>query len=201
MSLDALRADLAASLGDAGATFSQPDLDRHLTVAAHELGRKRRRTLSATLQLVAGQSEYAAPADLVMPTMSSWGVSERAASRPWRNTWPGRLPRLTALGDPGAMKLLLTPAPTAQQIQLLGASYPFYYLAAHHLDADATKTTVREVDRGLLLLRAQAEAMKELAMRNLKKPVSMREGLNASPRNGTPAALYDQLLRAWEAHP
>ncbi len=59
-------------------------------------------------------------------------------------------------------------------------------------------TTVPDEHRGLLLLRAQAEAMQELAARNIAKPVQLRDGQGGAPRNGVPAALHAQLMDAFE---
>jgi len=53
--------------------------------------------------------------------------------------------------------------------------------------------------RGALLLRAQAECCKELAMRNVAKPVTMRDGGGGQPRNGTPGHLYSVLLAEFMA--
>ena len=52
--------------------------------------------------------------------------------------------------------------------------------------------------RSLLLLRAQAEACRELALRNVSKPVTMRDAVGSQPRNGTPSALYQMLLTEFE---
>ena len=70
----------------------------------------------------------------------------------------------------------------------------FYYFGVHAIGSAAVDTTVSAPDRALLLLRAQAEAMRELAMRNVVKPQQMRDGYTSMPRNGTPAALFESLL-------
>ncbi len=194
--------DLKASLNDAASTFNaanDADFNRHLDMAAMDLGRVRRRTLAGTITLQADVSEYDAPTDMLMPKMASWGANEKAAAKPWDASYPGRLPRMSMFGDPGASQIILSPAPTQNQISLLGSSYRFFYFAGHVIgDGQNTQTTVREGDRGLLLLRAQAEAMKELSMRGSKKPVQLRDGMNSAPKNGTPAALFEQLMREFE---
>jgi hypothetical protein len=81
---------------------------------------------------------------------------------------------------------------------MLGSEFRYYYFALHSIGAAAADTTVKASDRGLLLLRAQAEAMKEMAMRNIKKPVQMRDGLASAPRNGTPASLFQALMDQFE---
>ncbi|MGC8165252.1 hypothetical protein ACP3WT_27055, partial [Salmonella enterica] len=67
----------------------------------------------------------------------------------------------------------------------------------HHIDEQASKTTISPGDRDLLILRAQAEAMREMVMRNIKKPVQQRDGLNSAPKNMTPSAFYDKLMEEW----
>ena len=58
---------------------------------------------------------------------------------------------------------------------------------------------MRPADRNLLLIRATAQAMTELSHHNLAKPVVLgSNGVGAMPKNGTPAALADQLLKLFE---
>jgi len=198
MSQADLVADLKASLQDAADVFTaanDADFIRHLDSAALGLARHRPRTLLGSLVLMADQSAYAAPDDFHAYKASLWGD---VRLRPWEKAWPGRLPDLRVAEMAGSLQLHLIPAPTAAQIAVLGADYRFYYYARHLVGVAAADTTVRAADRGLLLLRAQAEAMKELAMRNIKKPVQLRDGISSSPRNGTPSYLYEALLDQFE---
>ena len=203
MSMDqaSLIAELKASLHDAASVFTaanDADIIRHLDMAALDLGRFRPRIRSGSITLVPDQPSYPAPSDMIAPHRFRWGDAEQLQRRPWTSTYPGRMPRLSLIGDPGAAEILLTPAPTQQQIHLLGSSMTLLYRAGHTIALQAADTTVRSTDRGLLLLRAQAEAMKELSSRNMKKPVSLRDGSNSTARNSTPAALYEQLMREFE---
>ncbi len=193
-----LRADLKASLHDSASVLADPeDFDRCLDVAAEEMGAvggsSGSRTLAATLTLVAGQSEYAAPEGFLRFKMALWGTSTPV--KPWDRAYPGRLPDVAACDA----VLVLTPAPTAEQIALLGSAYRFFYFAAHTVSDTAGETTLPASNRSLLLLRAQAECCRELALRNITKPVALRDGISSGPRNGTPAALYRQLLDEFEA--
>lgn len=194
MSQADLVTDHKAGLMDSADTFTaalDADFIRHLDNAAQALGVRRPRTLLGELTLVADQSGYAAPADFHLFKTGLWG---NTTAKPWDKNWAGKLPRVSVVEVDGAMEIHLDPPPTAAQITLLGAAYKFYYFAKHTISATASATTVRPGDRGLLLLRAQAEAMKEMALRNIKKPVQMRDGLASAPRNGTPAALFQALL-------
>ncbi len=198
MSQADLIADLRDSLHDAASVFTAPaeqDFIRLLGVAAGELGRVRTRAMSASLTLVAGQSGYAAPADLIDFIADTWGAG--LMPQPWETYYPGPNPRVAVAYLAGVRSLLLAPAPTALQISLFGSAYSYTYLASHTVSESASATTVPAGERSLLLLRAQAEAMREVAIRNSAKPVSMRDGYSGQPRNGTPAALYQALLQEW----
>lgn len=191
--------DLKASLNDATSTFtaaSDADFKRHLAVAALAFARIRPRTLVDSLTLVADQVEYTVPTDFVAFKSSLWGIAPRTRPQPWESTWTGRLPDVRyAEKSDGTKKLCLDPAPTAAQINTLGAEYRYYYYAGHVISATAANTTILPGERDRLLLRAQAEAMRELAIRGVKKPVSLRDGSGGSvSRHGTPGYLYEQML-------
>lgn len=173
---------------------------RQLRIAARAISIcKRPRTLLASLALVADQSTYPAPADLIAVKVSDWGTA-RQHREPW-NLPRDPLPSIRRLESAATAVLQLTPAPSADQIAAYGAAYTLYYLASHQIP-DAGDTTITERDVDLLLLRAKVEAMRELAIRNHNKPVSLREGggLGGSAggsqsRNATAPALYDAFLR------
>lgn len=201
MSQTDLVADLKASLHDAAEVFTaaaDADFVRFLDMAARDLGRFRRRTLVGSLTLQADVGLYAAPDDMAAVKSHLWGISPTAVPKPWEKGYPGRLPDMSLSEVGGSTAIALNPPPTAAQINVLGSEFRYYYFARHVIAVDAVSTTVRMADRGLLLLRAQAEAMKEMSMRNIKKPVQMRDGLASAPRNGTPAALFQALLEQFE---
>jgi len=203
MSQDDLVADLKASINDAASSFkaaADADFKRHITVSALALGEKRPRTLFSTLTLVAEQPAYPAPALFCAFKSHLWGIAPRSSPQPWEKGWPGKLPKVKVVetnDDPVTRQLHLDPPPTGAQIGALGTEFRFYFYGGHVVDATAAKTSVAPGDRGLLILRAQAEAMRELAMRNVNKPVMMREGIASQPRNGTPSWLYQELLKEW----
>lgn len=193
-----LLGDYTAALNDAATLFKAEDLERHLRTAARIVAStKRPRTKAAELTLVADQCHYEAPADLVLPKLSSWG---HTPAMPW--TKPrGPLPQIrTALVD-DATHLVLSPAPSAEQIAAYGARYPYYYLAAHVIDTAADTTTIGEADVDLVILRALVEAMRAASVRGAGKPVHLRNATapGSSPKNTTPAALYTALLAEFES--
>lgn len=198
MSRAELAATLAASMHDMASVFTGgfDDFSRHLDAAAMDMGRARPRTLLGTITLVADQEAYAAPADLLVFKSSVWPVRR---SQPWEKNWTGKLPDVSVESTGEAATLHLAPPPTAQQITQYGASYRFYYLAGHVIADNGAQTTVRSADRGLLILRAQAEAMRELMMRNAGKPVTMRDGISGGTRNGTPSAIFESLMKEFES--
>ena len=199
MSQAELVADLKASLQDAAHVFiatADADFIRHLDAAALDFTRVRPRTLLGEITIVADQFNYAAPADLLTYKSALWGVNRY--SQPWEKSWPGRLPDVRVAENAGVRELHFFFFFTSQQIAVLGSAFKFWYFATHVIGTDEADTTILSGDRGLLLLRAQAEAMKELAMRNIAKPVQMRDGVSSGPRNGTPSYLFETLMEYFE---
>lgn len=195
MSQADLVADLKASLLDAAGPFKaadDADFVRHLTVAAQALNPKRPRTLASSIVLQADTAMYTAPADMWRYKSTTWGVSR---PKPWEKSWPGRLPSVSDVDG----VLWFSPAPTAQQIATLGAAFSFFYYARHAVGVDAADTTVSAADRGLLLLRAQGEAMRELAMRDSVRPVQAQSAFSGLPKTGTPGALARWFIEEFEA--
>lgn len=189
--------DLKRSVGDAASPFTDPndgDWKRFVAVALVAMQDKRPRTLLGSMQLVAEQMQYAVTApDFAQYKTHVWGTRP---VRPWDRCYPGALPRVAAVHDAAGWTLAFDPAPTAAHINAYGAEFRYWYFGTHVL---GNTPTLAQADRPLLLLRAQAEVMRELSMRNVNKPVALRDGYSGQPRNSTPAALYDQLLREFAA--
>lgn len=201
MSQADLVADLKGMLMDAANKFtdaSDLDLIRCLDNAARDLGRFRPRTLSGSVTLVADQNNYAAPADYLRFKFSYWGLAERNTYQPWQGKFPQRLPSVQTIEGASGLELMLLPAPTAQQITDLGSTYRFLYFAGHVIGADAANTSVQLGDRHLLLLRAVAEALFNLAANGITKPVQLGPGVGSMPKNGSPGALAEQALKDFE---
>lgn len=196
-----LVADLKASLFDAKAVFTTPadgDFKRFLAQALPDMQFKRPVTRLGSITLVAGEGRYAVvEADFAAFKTDLWRDPSRVP-KPWEPTYPGALPRICAMREVDAWFIQLDPAPAAAHLAALGDTFKFYYFAAHAIGADAANTTVNPQDRGLLLLRAQAEAMLAVGMRNAGKPVQLRDGLSGTPRNSTPAALHELLMKIFK---
>jgi hypothetical protein len=205
--LSDLTTELKDSLHDAGEVFETTDFQRHVRIALRDMAlHKRPRELYAPLTLEAGQRTYPAPADLASVIGLDW-VSERSRE-PWHNDYPGPAPLASVIESSSGREIRLSPPPTAQQVRALNGECDLIYLAEHQLEevagsdpADFTVTSLDEADRYLVLLRAQAEACRELAMRNVTKPVELRGGGLSQPRNDTPRALYAALLAEWRDAP
>jgi hypothetical protein len=193
--------DLKRSLNDAGGVFNtagDADWRRFIATALVAMETKRPRTLLGTVTLTAEEVRY----PLSLPEFAQykthvWGAR---ALKPWLPAYPGALPRVAAVQEgAGAWALMFDPAPTAGHISAYGSNFKFWYFGKHALALDPAPSTLAPGDRPLLLLRAQAEAMRELSMRNVNKPVSVRDGFSGAPRNSTPAALFQVLLQEFEA--
>ena len=198
MSQADLVVDLKNMLQDAAAKFTEAedaDFVRHLTIAAQDLGRFRHRTKLGSVTLEADKNDYPAPADMIKPKVGLWGLNERRTRKPWQRNFPQTLPQLDVIEGDSGIEIHLNPAPTAEQIADLGQTFKFYYFAGHSIADDAAQTTVRSADRHLLLIRAAAQALFELAANGISKPVQLGPGVGSMPKNGTPGALSDQLLK------
>jgi hypothetical protein len=209
LTLDELLPDYTASLNDARLVFGEDEsvdqaenLTRHLHAAAAAISiDKRPRTAQASLTLVADQDAYTdVPADLLTPKFGLWGTDRLRAI--WRAP-RGPLPTLTLAQTAAGPALILTPAPSCEQIDAWGATYRYYYFASHAITDTASTSTLAARDKGLVILRAQVEAMRETAMRNAHKPVTLRDASagGGQTRNTTPAALYAALLAEYERAP
>jgi hypothetical protein len=201
MSLEDLVADLKRSLHDCAAVFNagdDADFVRFLRQALPDMGWKRARTLIGQVTLAAGTANYslAAVPDFYTYKTHLWEPNYHL--QPWEPGYPGAAPRVSSYKDGAGNWLAFEPAPSAAHIALRGSTFKFYYFALHALGADAADCTVHLADRGLLLLRAQVEAMLELTLRNSAKPVRLGDGLSGTPRNSTPAALHQTLLGVFQ---
>lgn len=196
-----LRDDLKASLMSAADAFTDPgDFDRFLDVAAQDLPRRRPLTLTGSLTLKANQVAYTpVPADLVRPVFTRWGNQERLARAPWAANYPPARPRVTLVDEGGTRKLHVAPVPNATQIAEFGDTLEYDYSARYTISDTAEETTVRAEDRWLLLLRAQAEAAKDLALKNVDRPVQVGTEGGARERNGTPSGLRKLLMEEFLA--
>jgi len=196
MTQTALVADLQAILKDAAIKFTAPaDFVRHLTVALGDLSRLRPYHKYATVSLLATVVAYNLPADFDSLVSTEWGNGERMERKPWDSNYPGRALRARSATTASGKQLLLIPAPTAAQITDLGADYGYTYRALHAMSDTVGATTVSPSDRHLLLIRATAQALQELANNGIAKPVELgQRGVGSMPKNGTPAALAEQLM-------
>jgi hypothetical protein len=201
MDRDTLRADLKASLHDAADAFTDPDdFDRFLDRAAQDLPRRRPLTLTAEITLKANQNEYTpVPADLVHPVFTRWANGARLKRSPWVANYPPARPRVTLVNQSDGQALLVSPLPTASELAEHGETLQYDYEAQYTIGDQAADTTVRAEDRWLLLLRAQAEACKELALKNIDRPVQVGSEGGSPSANGTPAGLHERLMKEFKA--
>jgi len=81
---------------------------------------------------------------------------------------------------------------------LYGQAYEFTYKASQILGDDLTKNTLLESAIPIVLIRAQAEAAREMALRNIHKPVSLNTPVGGVPSNGTPMGIYQALMIEFE---
>jgi hypothetical protein len=181
---------LGESLGAAAARF-EGQLGRLLLAALSALDKDRPRLLAGEITLTPGTGTYPAPAGLVALSIHEWGMNDRA--RQWDADYAGPPPRVLVHHDGPTAWILFRPAPTARQVMVWGSVFRFRYRARHVLDESTS--TLRPEDAPLLILRAKAEAMQDLAASGVVQPIQTHKGMGASlPANGTPAALAKDFL-------
>lgn len=200
MTRSGIIAALKSSLMDASAAFTaanDADFARHIDAAVADMHRVRARTLVGSVEIDLSVADYPAPADLMGFKSAIWGSNARCYS-PWDKNYPGILPRLRVVEIGGSNRLIFNHQPTAKQIALFGIDYRFYYWASHVFTD--TACSLADGDQNLLLLRAQAEAMKELALRDSVRPTQIGGGFGSQTKTGMPAALHQVLLTEWLEH-
>ncbi|WP_067519511.1 hypothetical protein [Endozoicomonas ascidiicola] len=196
MSLQSLKEDLKASLTDS-AEYLEDMLEQLLTLAAAELARFKHYTRHSFVTLQQGVTVYDAPADLIGFKCHSWGLAQRQMYQPWQPGYPQRLPTVSITGGK-TKQLALSFPPDHVLMGQAGCRFDYQYYARHVLSESTEETTVPESERDLLLLRAQAEAMKILSIRYSDKTISSKQMVSGATKIGTPAALYKEFLNDFE---
>lgn len=204
MSMADLVASLKASLHDAAAVFVgagatiDAEFERFLLQALPDMQLKRPATRLGTVTIEANFPRVAVGAlNTGFSAFKTFLWGDGLTIRPWEPAYPGPLPRVSATFAEQQWWLNFYPAPSAKQISAHGSKFDFWYYAEHAIGTLPADTTINQQDRGLLILRAQVEAMRELAIRNAGKPVQLRDGISGTPRNSTPAALAELLMRTF----
>ena len=187
--LEALQASLDNAVVDVVETHGC--WDTILANAAARLGRVISLHRRDTLALVPGTEEYPLPDDFIGYEYSDWGQSTRRQHAPWDLDDTDELPAVSDVDNSDASFLVFEPAPSAAQIARFGTQYRYRYRARHTLTSDTSTIPAREQD--IFILIAQIEVMLLVAKRNSTKPVQLRDGYSGAPKNGTPAALAEQL--------
>lgn len=199
LTLSGLVTDHKIQLGDAVSKFTDPgDFEQHLTLAADDLWNKRPLVKDVTLTLVAEQTTYTAPTDVVAihSVSHTWGKKNRRQLQMWESGYDGKLPKASLIENGS---IVLDPPPTSAQISKHGENYTLRYIARHVLSDTVGATTVPDKDESVLLLRALIVAMRTLASLNITNPINLNRGVNPSPPETTPQALYRALQLEWEA--
>ena len=191
--IDLLKA-YSDSLLDSQRAFKTEDFERHMGTALRELAQFRPRRVLAELNAMPMQREYECPADLIKVLATHYGRAEKAQRQPWDAGYPTqRLPEVTVqYRADGSRYLQVFPAPSYQLLAQIGTVVGYEYSAGHVVTDSYSSLTPVLVH--LAILRAQAEAMRELAMRNSSMPTQVKDSLTNTPANGTPSYLYTLLM-------
>lgn len=196
-------ADLLAAhrsqLGKAIDRFREPDRDadlqRHLGRAARWIDQRWPYTQQGELSLTAMVSEYPAPTGCLGVYGHDWG--RNAPFTPWMEHGTGYPPLLDLIYEAAGPVLWVSPPPTAMQIQAWGSVMRYRYRRMHTISPTAVSVGDEHLQR--VLLAALIEAMRELAAETAS--TQLHKGMSGIPTAGTPAYLYEALLREWDRLP
>ena len=200
MSKADLVASLKGSLHDAASVFAgsgaTPDetFERFLLQALPDMQVRRPVTKLGSLVLTVNFPRYSLGSVTGFAAFKTQLWGDACPMRPWETAYPGAVPRVRASYDAGQWWLDFEPAPSSKAVAAWGSKFDFWYFGVHVIGDAAVDTTINAQDRGLLILRAQVEAMRELSIRNAGKPVTMRDGFSGQPRNGHAAVIWKDLL-------
>lgn len=173
-------------------------LNRHLDAAVQDYDRVLPCVATAELTWTAGTADYAAPAD-ALGYHTAELVDEQGALDPYDAMRVEQVPTPMLVRKAGVKTWRFRPAPTAGLLARLGCAFRYTYTAAHQLGDDgAVPGTLEQALLPQVVTRALVVSLLELAIRNSHKPVALRDPTYSQTRNGTPAALADQLMRVWE---
>ncbi|PHS20234.1 MAG: hypothetical protein COA86_02780 [Kangiella sp.] len=202
-----LKKDILASFEDTIRNASKMLDGRYeeiLNVAITDYSRQKPLVGITSLDLIADQSVYDAPTDLIGFKNHDWGRANRRRRDPWNS------PKVVSIPDvkvvPGAngqapYRLALSPVPNAEELSIAGSTMQIFYTKEHVVSdvqvATDRATTIPKQDRDLFLLRMQAEAMLQLSFLRVSK-VSIKDPItNVSSRAGEPSVMAKELLVAF----
>lgn len=194
--LNASLLDAADVFGEPGAAERTAAFNRHLDEAVRDFDRVLPQVVDDALALVSDVRNYVAHplARSFVDAPLIYENSQRDLDDPYRvDQVPTPMLRMVD----GIKTWAFMPKPTASILFRIGTDYRFSYRRAHQLSDDAD-SSIQDEDAPLLIQRAQIAALKELAIRNAHKPVSLRDTQYSQTRNGTPAGLADVMMGMWE---
>lgn len=203
MNREALAADLKTSLRDASASFNavaNADFLRMIDIAAGDMHQVRPLVRFAGFNFDSDAVEpgaYPVPADFVDFHSPIWGFNSPLPI--WDPAYVSGDLRAKVRRTSAGQVLYFNPAPSMAQISTYGRRYTYHYFARHQVGSTDADTTIAIADRPLLILRAQAEACRELAFRGITKPVALRDGQSQAPANSTPQAMWQALMQEFKA--
>ncbi len=164
--------------------------------ALSDFSRYRPHTKVATFSLMTNQILYLAPSDMIRVRTVLYGQSQRA-KQPWEQGYPRNLPRLSVIeSDENQKWVQLSHYPSESVVMSCGRDFSYTYYGSRKIVNDAISVDVQ--DEPLLLLRCMAEAVKYIAVHQLNKTVSVRNSVGGEAKNGTPAAIHEQLMTQFE---
>ncbi|MCG7585440.1 hypothetical protein, partial [Photobacterium sp. OFAV2-7] len=168
-----------------------------IELALADFSRYRPHLRLATIQLKKGVELYPAPDDLISVRHCLYGQSQRRLLQPWQQGYPKQLPKVSRIDDQDGNRLIkLSHFPAYDVLSSCGYALTYSYHGQRTIKGDVIDIETQDIP--LLLLRAIAEAVKYIAIHHLNKSVSVRNSIGGEAKNGTPAAIHQQLMEQFE---
>lgn len=199
-----LKKDILLSFEDSirtAAKMLDEKFEEILNVAIVDYSRHKPLVGISSLNLVADQSVYDAPTDLIGFKNHDWGRANRKRRDPWNVSKVVSIPDVKVVpGENGQhpYRLALNPVPSAEDLSIAGNTMQLFYTKLHTVsdqqESAEGATTIPVHDRDLFLLRMQAAAMLQLSFLRISK-VSIKDPITkVSSRAGEPSVIAEQLL-------
>jgi hypothetical protein len=167
---------------------------RAVSAALTAFNKDRPLTATASFELWAGKSVYAADDCMIRYLGSYWGLDQPACPT-WDAAYAGALPRVIAIRTAAGMSLQFLPYPSHKHIQLHGKYFEYLYSVGHVLTDD--DCSINDDDYDAFMNRALAALMRDLIASGVSEPVQLHRGMGSMPNSATPLAAYDALMTAY----
>ncbi len=140
------------------------------------------------INLIAGQNRYDLPATTLDIIKHRWGEAQLSAYKPWNPLYPKKLPSARVSESTTATQCVLSPCPSAAQLNALGNFMPLVISTQWHITETDTGT-VSDKFLQWVVLACQCAAMQRVLVSRAGDPLKQQQSKNLNP-----AAVKESLM-------